>query len=103
MKFLSQVELDPLDQMSPDVPERRHVRIDQNGTVEIFRDRYGKSIKFSLADNQSMGILVNVFDAPALYAQMLMDKLDRRLVLLERNLNDFECLPKKKKTNGMFR
>lgn len=81
--------------MPSHVPHRRDIGIDQNGTVEILHDRRWESILLPLINDQSMCILVNVFDAPALDSQMVMNDLDWWLVLLERNLNDFEGLPAK--------
>lgn len=79
--------------MPANVPERWNVGVDQNGTVEILDDRWRVSIQFSLVEDAAMRVLVDVLDAPALEAQMIVDKLDRRLVLLEGDLNHLERLP----------
>lgn len=85
--------------MSTNIPEGGDIGIDKNGTVEIFNDRYRESIKFSLAHNCSMSILINVLNAPAFNPEMMIDELDRWLVLFERNIDDFKALPIKSQIN----
>lgn len=94
LKLLSDRELNALHQMPPDIPESRDIGIDKNGTVEILHNWQWKAILLALADDELMRVLINILDAPALDAQMMMHQLYWRLVLLKRNLNDFKGLPK---------
>jgi hypothetical protein len=100
--------------MSPDVPEGRDVGVDEDGAVEVLGNGGRKAVLLPLLDNQPMRILVDWRNAPAtgaeskssssqidfppsnspaLDAQMMMHQLNRGLVLLKRNLNDFKRLP----------
>lgn len=47
-----------------------------------------------MIDDEVMSILIDMLYAPALYSQVMLDQLDWRLVLLERNLNNLKSLPK---------
>jgi hypothetical protein len=99
--------------VSSDIPEGRDIGVDEDGAVEILGDGGRKAVLLSLLDDQTMRILVDWRNAPAigaeskssssqidfppnspaLDAQMMMHQLNRGLVLLKRNLNDFKRLP----------
>lgn len=91
LELLCNAQLHPFDEDSADVPEARHVGVDENRKVEVLDDRCWIAILLAMADDQPMSVLVNIFDAPAFDSEVVIDQLDWRLVLLiERRLDHLE-------------
>lgn len=88
LELLCNAQLDAFHENSTDVPKARHIGVDENRKVEVLDDGHGVAILLAMTDDQSMRVLVNVFDTPALDAQVMVHQLDGTLVLLvERRLD----------------
>jgi hypothetical protein len=93
VKFLGQRQLYPLDEVSSNVPKSCHIRINENGTVEIFYYGQRISIELPLVYYELMGILIDILQAPTFNAQVIINNSHGALVLLKWYCYYLERLP----------